>query len=158
MIEWSVEQASELSIELASEMSVETASVVSVELASEMIGEICTAFLCRGSFIVAVLVVSELLGPRLKRDCFVLCAFALSVERLVLSVWKGLCSQWREACALSGERLVLSVERGLCLCAFWLSRMLIACSRLSTLGLTEHRASERNERPESVESASELCV
>jgi len=45
---------------------------------------------------------------------FVLCAFALSVERLVVSVERGVWSQWREACALSGERRVLSVERGLC--------------------------------------------
>ena len=39
----------------------------------------------------------------------------------MVSVERGVCSQWREACALSreayalrGERLVLSVERGLC--------------------------------------------
>ncbi len=35
------------------------------------------------------------------------CICALNGERLVLSVERGLCSQWREACGLSGERLVL---------------------------------------------------
>jgi hypothetical protein len=33
-------------------------------------------------------------------------AFALSVEWLVLSVERGMCSQWREAGALSIERLL----------------------------------------------------
>ncbi len=41
-------------------------------------------------------------------------AFALSVERLVVSVERGVYSQWREACVLSAERLMLSEERDLC--------------------------------------------
>ncbi len=58
-------------------------------------------------------------------------AFALSVERLVVSMERGVCSQWREACALSGERLVLSVERGWCLCAFWFGLVAIGLMRAS---------------------------
>jgi hypothetical protein len=50
----------------------------------------------------------------------------------VLSVERGLCSQWREACALSGERLVLSVERSLCAqwreaCALSGERLVLVC-------------------------------